>query len=189
MRVPQVEKLLALEVSDIQDGVSVTLHNTFFIGSSISEFVLWRAGSHQGLDLVKIAETGFEELNVAFEVFERKLLWEAILNEISQGHVNLTSLDSLVGTVKLSVSFLKNGWPHLTTIFSTSCKGRHLALVFVHGHWKPIIDNDVLEFSIFMESEHKAASLLPVIRVSFVGLVTVLLAFKEINSSVISEHT
>lgn len=189
MRVPQVEKLLALEVSDIQDSVSVTLHNTFFVDSRISEFVLWGAGSHQGLDLVKIAKTGFEELNVAFEGFECKLLWETILDDVSQGHVNFTSLDSRIGTVKLSVSFLENGRPHLATICSTSREGRHLVLVHVKGHWKPIIDNDVLEFSILMESEHKTASLLPVIWVRFIGLVAVLLAFKEVNSSFISEHT
>ena len=83
MRVPQVEKLFALEVFDIQDSVSVTLHNAFFVDSSISEFVLWGAGSHQGLDLVKIAKTGFKELNVAFELFECKLLWETILDDVS----------------------------------------------------------------------------------------------------------
>ena len=58
MRVPQVEKLITLEVSDIQDGIGVTLNDTFFISSPVAKFVLWRTGTHQGLDLVKIAQFG-----------------------------------------------------------------------------------------------------------------------------------
>lgn len=83
VRVPQVEELLTLEVSNIENGISVTLNDTLFVGGSISELVLWRTGSHQGLDFVKIAKTGFKKLDIALEGLKSKLFRETILNEVS----------------------------------------------------------------------------------------------------------
>lgn len=83
VRVPQVEELLTLEVSNIENGVSVTLNDTLFVSGSISKLVLWRTGSHQGLDFVKIAKTGFKKLDIALEGLKSELFRETVLNEVS----------------------------------------------------------------------------------------------------------
>jgi len=53
----------------------------------------------------------------------------------------------------------------------------------------PVIDDDILELTCFMELEHEAASLLPVISIVFISVIAVHLAFKEINCALVSEHT
>lgn len=184
MRVPHHHELLAHVVLDVEDCVSVTLNDTFLTNGSIPMLVLGATSSHKSFVLVHLAENALEDLNTALVSFKSKLFREAILNEIGKSKMNLACLDSLVRTVKLGVGFLENSRPHFATISTTSGEGR---LVFiVHGN--PVIDDNELEVAVTEELEHEAASLLPVVGVILIGVVTVILADKELNSALVAKH-
>ena len=170
VRIPQLDKLCSEIVSDVKDGIGVTLDDSFFIDSSIAHLVLWATSAHQSLDLVKVPQLVGEDLQVVLVVLEGELLWEAIIDHVCQSHVHLTSFNVRVRTIEFSISFLEDGWPNLEAVFTATSKGWHVILSI----WKPIIDNDVSKFTIFRELEHEASSLLPVIWIAGVLIVVIL---------------
>jgi len=62
--VSEVDKLLTLVISDIQDSVSMTLNDTFLVRRTVTKLVLWGTSTHQSLNFVKVAEFASEKLNI-----------------------------------------------------------------------------------------------------------------------------
>ena len=87
--------------------------------------------------------------------------------------MNFASFNSLIRTIKLGVGLLNDSRPDLGAVFTTlgECGS-------VIAHRKPVVDNNPDRLAIFVELDHEAAGLLPMVSIGFVGVIAVTLADK-----------
>jgi len=70
VRVSKIDELSSLVICDVEDGIGVTLYDTFFVDGSISLIVLRTASAHQCLHLVQPSKTILEKLEITLECLE-----------------------------------------------------------------------------------------------------------------------